>query len=93
MSGATLHAKTSITIDAGTLIGRNTKILDHDFHPVDWCSRNPDNGSKVKTAPIVIVKNVLSAEIRLFYAALLWGIIVLSAQARLSGAEIIPQVV
>ncbi|MCR5183912.1 MAG: acyltransferase [Opitutales bacterium] len=53
MSAATLHAKTSIKIGAGTLIGGNAKILDHDFHPLDWRERNPDKGTE-KTAPIVI---------------------------------------
>lgn len=42
MSGVTLNSRVRIKIGSGTLIGGNVKIMDHDFHPVEVCFRNPD---------------------------------------------------
>ena len=40
ISGATIYARKGITIGDNTAIGGNTKILDNDFHPLDWKTRN-----------------------------------------------------
>lgn len=54
LSGVTLNARTQIKIGSGTLIGGNMKIIDHDFHPVDFRFRNPDIKEKIRTLPIEI---------------------------------------
>lgn len=54
MSGVTVHSRTRIEIGAGTLVGGNVKIMDHDFHPVDFRYRNPDVWERVGTQPILI---------------------------------------
>ena len=40
ISGATIYARKKITIGDNTCIGGNCKILDNDFHPIDWETRN-----------------------------------------------------
>lgn len=40
ISGATIYARKGITIGDNTAIGGNVKILDNDFHPLDWETRN-----------------------------------------------------
>lgn len=40
ISGATIYARKKITIGDNTCIGGNTKILDNDFHPIEWEERN-----------------------------------------------------
>lgn len=40
ISGATIYARKGITIGDNTCIGGNVKILDNDFHPVEWEERN-----------------------------------------------------
>ena len=40
ISGATIYARKKITIGANTCIGVNCKILDNDFHPIEWQKRN-----------------------------------------------------
>lgn len=40
ISGTTIYARKGITIGDNTAIGGNTKILDNDFHPLDWELRN-----------------------------------------------------
>lgn len=40
ISGATIYARMSIKIGDNTCIGGNCKILDNDFHPIDWETRN-----------------------------------------------------
>ena len=40
ISGATIYARKGITIGDNTAIGGNAKILDNDFHPLDWETRN-----------------------------------------------------
>lgn len=40
ISGTTIYARKRITIGENTCIGGNCKILDNDFHPVDWETRN-----------------------------------------------------
>jgi acetyltransferase-like isoleucine patch superfamily enzyme len=64
ISGATIYARKSIRIGDNTCIGGNVKILDNDFHPIEWKSRNrllndPNGGDSdlVPTEAIVIGKN------------------------------------
>ena len=40
ISGATIYARKGIAIGDNTAIGGNAKILDNDFHPIDWETRN-----------------------------------------------------
>lgn len=40
ISGATIYARKSIIIGDNTCIGGNVKILDNDFHPINWEIRN-----------------------------------------------------
>ena len=40
ISGATIYARKGITIGDNTCIGGNTKILDNDFHPIEYEKRN-----------------------------------------------------
>lgn len=58
LSAATLYSRSSISVGKNTCIGANTKIFDHDFHPVDPAQRlnHPDRG--MKTAPVYIGENV-----------------------------------
>lgn len=65
ISGATIYARSSITIGENTCIGGNCKILDNDFHPIEVEQRNTlmqlDNGPEankwIGTRPITIGKN------------------------------------
>jgi acetyltransferase-like isoleucine patch superfamily enzyme len=65
ISGATIYARSSITIGENTCIGGNVKILDNDFHPIEWEERNrlmhskvgPDENDIIPTKPITIGKN------------------------------------
>lgn len=64
ISGATIYARKGITIGDNTAIGGNVKILDNDFHPIDWETRNKylldPNGGDADVVPareIVIGKN------------------------------------
>lgn len=65
ISGATIYARSSITIGDNTCIGGNAKILDNDFHPIEWEERNrlmqtivgPEENDLIPTKPIEIGKN------------------------------------
>lgn len=64
ISGVTIYARKSIRIGDNTCIGGNAKILDNDFHPIEWETRNrllnDSNGGDsdlVPAKPIVIGKN------------------------------------
>ena len=64
ISGATIYARTGITIGDNTAIGGNVKILDNDFHPIDYEERNklledPQGGNSemIPAKPIMIGKN------------------------------------
>ena len=65
ISGATIYARSSIKIGENTCIGGNVKILDNDFHPIEWEERNrlmrsavgPEENDLIPTKPIVIGKN------------------------------------
>ncbi len=64
ISGATIYARSSITIGDGTAIGGNCKILDNDFHPIDVQTRlalladkHGGDSPLVPTKPITIGRN------------------------------------
>lgn len=57
ISGATIYARSRISIGDHTNIGGNVKILDNDFHPVDAQARLIDDKDKIGTAPVKIGKN------------------------------------
>ena len=64
ISGATIYARKSIHIGDNTAIGGNCKILDNDFHPIEFEERNrlmndPNGGDSelVPSRPIIIGKN------------------------------------
>lgn len=40
ISSATIYARKRISIGDNTCIGANCKILDNDFHPIEWEKRN-----------------------------------------------------
>lgn len=57
ISGATIYARSSITIGDRTLIGGNVKILDNDFHPLDAEARFCGGEEQIAARPIVIGKD------------------------------------
>jgi acetyltransferase-like isoleucine patch superfamily enzyme len=65
ISGATLYARKGIYIGDNTCIGGNSKILDNDFHPINWEQRNHlmfkngghESNQKIPTKEIRIGKN------------------------------------
>lgn len=57
ISGATIYARSGITIGNNTLIGGNVKILDNDFHPIEVEARYIDDKSKIRTREIIIGDN------------------------------------
>ena len=64
ISGATIYARNSIRSGDNTAIGGNCKILDNDFHPIEYEPRNrllddPNGGDSdlVPSKPIVIGRN------------------------------------
>lgn len=57
ISGATLYARSGITVGDCTNIGGNVKILDNDFHPLEVEARLADDKEKIGTAPVYIGEN------------------------------------
>lgn len=57
ISGATIYARSSVTIGDNANIGGNVKILDNDFHPIEVEARLADDKERIGTAPIKIGKN------------------------------------
>ncbi|WP_242662197.1 acyltransferase [Butyrivibrio proteoclasticus] len=55
ISGATIYARKGITIGDNTAIGGNVKILDNDFHPIEFEERNKllndENGGNSDLVP------------------------------------------
>lgn len=54
ISGSTLNATMSITIEDNVLIGSGCIITDTDSHPLDYLARITSDKTKTKRAPIVI---------------------------------------
>lgn len=65
ISGATIYARKGVYIGENTCIGGNCKILDNDFHPIEWEKRNklmfefkgPEDNDLIPTKQIHIGKN------------------------------------
>jgi acetyltransferase-like isoleucine patch superfamily enzyme len=58
ISGAVIHARTSIRIGNYVAIGANAKIFDHDFHSHNYLERRVDLQDNIKTEPIIIEDDV-----------------------------------
>lgn len=58
MSATTIYSRASIHIGNHTSIGGNTKIYDHDFHPIDPEERLDHPNSGMKCKPVEIGENV-----------------------------------
>lgn len=57
ISGVTIHGS-DILIGDYTVVGANTKIIDHDFHAINYKERHTDDQTNVKTKPVKIGKDV-----------------------------------
>ena len=58
ISGSTIYAFQSIKIGKNVLIGANCKIIDNDFHSIDYKYRNtPNDKEYTKREPIFIGDN------------------------------------
>lgn len=65
ISGATIYARKGVYIGDNTAIGGNCKILDNDFHAIEWEDRNrlmhdsvgPEDNDLIPTKEIRIGKN------------------------------------
>ena len=60
ISGSTIYARKGVYIGDNTCIGGNCKILDNDFHPLDYETRNIQRGGdcdKIPCKEIRIGKN------------------------------------
>ncbi len=58
ISGASIVARTDITIGRNVLIGAGAGIWDTDFHPLDPVARRADETAGARAAPIVIEDDV-----------------------------------
>ena len=54
ISGSTINAASSITIEDNVKIGSGCIISDTDSHPIDYLSRINNNNSTTNTKPIII---------------------------------------
>ena len=57
ISGSSINATTTITIEDNVLIGSGCLISDTDSHPLHWEDRLYNNNDKTAKAPITIKKN------------------------------------
>ena len=57
LSGVTIHG-TDISIGDHTAVGANTKIIDHDFHSLDYLERRTDDQTHAISKPIAIGEDV-----------------------------------
>ena len=57
ISGSSINATTTITIEDNVLIGSGCLISDTDSHPLYWEDRLYNNNYKTSNAPITIKKN------------------------------------
>ena len=58
ISGSTIYSVNKISIGKNVLIGANCKIVDSDFHPVNYKERLADPNINIASAPIKINENV-----------------------------------
>ena len=57
ISGSSINATTTITVEDNVLIGSGCLISDTDSHPLHWEDRLYNNNDKTAKAPITIKKN------------------------------------
>lgn len=58
-SSVVIHASKEIRIGNFVNIGGNTRIFDHDFHPLEWENRRPpQKGEAIRSCPVVIEDDV-----------------------------------
>ena len=57
ISGSSINATTTITIEDNVLIGSGCLISDTDSHPLHWEDRLYNNNDKTAKAPITVKKN------------------------------------
>jgi len=57
ISGSTIYSMDEIKIGENCLIGANCKIIDNDFHPLDYIERIGNKSSDIKKRPIFIGDN------------------------------------
>jgi acetyltransferase-like isoleucine patch superfamily enzyme len=58
ISGASISARSKITIGENVLIGAGACLWDHDFHPVEATTRKDFSPDEIGAAPIVIQDDV-----------------------------------
>lgn len=56
ISGSTVYAMEEIVIGENTLIGSNCKIIDNDFHSLDYKKRHPQLAEDIGKKKIIIGK-------------------------------------
>lgn len=54
ISGSTLYALSQISIGNNTIIGSGCKIIDNDFHPLDYKKRINQKDCDISRKPIII---------------------------------------
>lgn len=57
ISGSTIYSMAEIKIGENCIIGANCKIIDNDFHPLDYLKRIEDRPTDIKKKPINIGNN------------------------------------
>lgn len=57
ISGSTIYSMCQITIGNNTIIGSGCKIIDNDFHPIDYKKRKKQKDQDIERAPIIIGEN------------------------------------
>jgi acetyltransferase-like isoleucine patch superfamily enzyme len=54
ISGSTIYAMREIKIGNNVLVGANCKIIDNDFHSLDWTKRNSGKEEDIRKRKIII---------------------------------------
>lgn len=54
ISGSTIYSMDSIKIGRNAEIGSGCKIIDNDFHPLQYSERYPEQLDRIKKRPVVI---------------------------------------
>lgn len=54
ISGSTIYSMKEIIIGDNVLIGGNCKVIDNDFHPLDYRKRNPQQVEDIAKKRIII---------------------------------------
>ena len=58
-SSVVINSRSRIEIGNNVNVGGNTRIFDHDFHPLEWrARRHPEQGEKTRVKPVVIEDDV-----------------------------------